>query len=206
MYEIPANTSPPAGAVILLHGWGANGKDLVPLAEALRLPQLRYVALEGEVEVPLTGGYGKGWFMFPPTETASEEIASSRKQIVSTIDRLVAEDIPPEKIILMGFSQGGSMALNVLVKGRRKVGCVVVMSGFFLNYETIDQQDNLPVEVPIFAVHGTYDNIVPMNLARDSLLVLDEAGFSVEWHEYPCEHRIVVEELQDIRAFIEKIL
>jgi len=206
VYEIPAKTDPPAGAAILLHGWGAYGRDLIPLAEALQLPQLRYVALEGKIDVPMTGGYGKGWFEFPPTEAAPEEIASSRKQIVNAIDQLVTEGIPQEKIFLMGFSQGGSMALNTLVKGERKVGAVVVMSGFFLDQESLKQKDTLPADVPIFAGHGTYDNLVPLHLAKESILSLNDAGFSVEWHEYPCEHRIMVEELQDIRTFLDKVL
>jgi phospholipase/carboxylesterase len=206
MYDISPQTLPPDGAIILLHGWGANGKDLLPLAEALRLPRLRYVALEGKIDAPMTGGYGKGWFMFPPTESATEEIKSSRRQIMAAIDRLIDEGISAEKIVLMGFSQGGSMALNILVNSQKKVGAVVVMSGFFLDQEALKQKDNLITETPIFAGHGTHDNLVPLHLAKESILSLNDAGFVVEWHEYPCEHRIMVEELQDIRAFLEKVL
>ncbi|HIC51748.1 MAG TPA: hypothetical protein EYO96_03730, partial [Candidatus Marinimicrobia bacterium] len=91
MYDIPSNRLSPVGAVILLHGWGANGKDLLPLAESLRLPQLRFLALEGKVDVPMTGGKGKGWFMFPPTKSAPNEITDSREQIVDAIDKLIEE-------------------------------------------------------------------------------------------------------------------
>ncbi len=131
MYDIPPKTLPRDGVIILLHGWGANGKDLLPLAEALRLPRLRYIALEGKIDAPMTGGHGKGWFMFPPTKSATEEINSSRRQIVAAIDKLTDEGVPAEKIVLMGFSQGGSMALNTLINSQKKVGAVVVMSGFF---------------------------------------------------------------------------
>ena len=205
MYDIPSNRLSPVGAVILLHGWGANGKDLLPLAESLRLPQLRFLALEGKVDVPMTGGKGKGWFMFPPTKSAPNEITDSREQIVGAIDKLIEEGLPEEKIVLMGFSQGGSMALNTLVKSRRKLGGIVVMSGFFMDQESLKQNNSFPFETPIFAGHGTYDNLVPFHLAKESILTLNDAGFSVEWYEYPCEHRIVVEELQDIRLFLGRV-
>ena len=77
---------------------------------------------------------------------------------------------------------------------------------FFLDQESLKQKDNLITETPIFAGHGTYDNLVPLHLAKESILSLNDAGFTVEWHEYPCEHRITVEELQDIRVFLEKVL
>ena len=80
----------------------------------------------------------------------------------------------------MGFSQGGSMALNTLVKSRKQLGGIVVMSGFFMDQESLKQNNSLPLETPIFAGHGTYDNLVPFHLAKESILTLNDAGFSVE--------------------------
>ena len=205
MLDIPPKLKPEAGTVIVLHGWGANSRDVELLAEALRIPSIRYIIPEGKYDVPGTGGRGRGWYSLPPDEKAKVEMVESRKQIFKILDDLEGSGTPANKIVLMGFSQGGSMSLDVLLNYRKSIAGVISLSGFLLDSDGIKKRSKLPLEIPIFAGHGTYDPLIPIDHGKSSIMALKERGFEVEWHEYPTDHRVVIEEIEHVRQFLHKI-
>lgn len=209
MIDIPPAQFPAVGTVIVLHGWGANGRDVEPLALSLRLARIRYVIPEGQVDVPGTGGMGKGWFTFPVAESSEDERDDSIRQISHLVDTLDGSGTPPEQIVLMGFSQGASLCLDVAFAYPRTVAGIISLSGFVvpLLRDRIRRAgaESLPLKIPIFAGQGKMDAIVPLETGKSSFEALIEKGFNVEWHEYDAGHHVVVEELEDVRAFISRV-
>lgn len=206
MIDIPPPRPPAKGTVVLLHGWGANSLDVEPLAQSLRLSRIRYLIPEGRVEVPGTGGRGKGWFTFPVSDRSEHERQESMKQVSSILDSLSESGTPAEQTVLMGFSQGASLCLDVAFDYPKSVAGIISLSGFVIPQlqDRIRRvnTDSLPLHIPLFAGHGKLDPIVPMEMGKSSFDVLREKGFEVQWHEYDAGHHVVVEELEDIRAFL----
>lgn len=201
---------------MVLHGWGGNGRDVELLAHALRIANLRYIIPEGEYDVPGTGGLGKGWYSLPLDEKAHRERISSRKKICKILDNLTEAGTPADRVVMMGFSQGASMSLDVALNYRavgggndsgrkQRIAGVVSLSGFLLDAEEIPRRTDLDTDIPIFAGHGTFDPLIPLQEAKASIMSLTKAGFSVEFKEYPFDHRVGIEELEDVRAFLTRL-
>lgn len=190
---------------MVLHGWGANCRDVELLAEALRIPNLRYIIPEGQYDVPGTGGRGKGWYSLPLDEKSKIERMESRKQLFRILDELEKKGTYTDKIVLMGFSQGASMSLDVLLNYRKSIAAVISLSGFLLDADKIRQRSNLPTKIPIFAAHGTLDPLIPLEQGKSSIMTLKDVGFNIEWHEYPVDHRVVIEEIEHVRQFLNRL-
>ena len=201
----PSKTEPCAGAIVILHGWGANCRDLVSLADSLTTNGFRFLFPEGPFDVPGTSGEGKGWFAFPPTESFETERQKSRSEIFQILDDLKREGVPSDRIFLIGFSQGASMCLDVALNYKHRVAGVAVLSGFLMDQEILPDRNDLPISLPIFWGHGLYDPLIPIKLGKQSRHALVDAGFHVEWHEYPMAHQIVPEELEDVRQFLDEL-
>ena len=105
-------------------------------------------------------------------------------------------------IIIMGFSQGAAMALDVMLNIEHRVRAVICLSGFLMNGGEIQSQTNSPKTTPVFAAHGLYDPILPFKQSKKSLQVLKDAGFDLTWREYQMEHEIVPEEVDAIQDFL----
>ncbi|MFQ6673154.1 MAG: alpha/beta hydrolase [Fidelibacterota bacterium] len=222
MLVIPAAQPPETGVAIILHGWGANSRDVEPLTGALRMPTLRYLIPEGRFEVPGTGGQERGWYTFPLTERSNEERLESRQELFGILDNLGHEGTPPDKVVLMGFSQGGSMSLDVALNyhpgrepsgpenpvapGEQRVAGVISLSGFLLDSDSLEHRGSLPAGIPVFAGHGTLDPIVPLEQGKATIMTLADLGFEVEWHEYTAGHHVVAEEVEDVRRFLKQVL
>ena len=105
-------------------------------------------------------------------------------------------------IIIMGFSQGAAMALDVMLNIEHRVRAVICLSGFLMNEGEIQSQKNSAKTTPVFAAHGRYDPILPFEQTKRSLQVLKDAGFDLTWREYQMEHEIVPEEVDAIQDFL----
>ena len=130
MIEILPQRFPQIGTLILLHGWGANGYDLVPLGESLNFKNAHFLFPEGQGTVSGGCGAGKSWFTFPVNENSQRDRLNSREQIFLCISELTQKGINPKTIILLGFSQGACMAIDVSLNYSETVGGIVVLSGF----------------------------------------------------------------------------
>lgn len=170
-------------AVVFLHGYGANGADLLGLADPLgeHLPDTLFVAPDApEMVAGMPNGYQ--WFPIPWIDGSSEEeSARGMMQAVSDLNAyldalMVDEDLLPEQVVLMGFSQGTMMALHVAARREDAVAGVVAFSGRLLSPDTL--KDEAVSRPPILLVHGDQDDVVPPQSLPEAAEALQEAGWT----------------------------
>ncbi|WP_299827025.1 alpha/beta hydrolase [uncultured Roseobacter sp.] len=168
--------------VVFLHGYGANGADLLGLAYPLaeHLPDTLFVAPDAP-EACAGAPMGFQWFPIPWIDGSSEE--ESMRGMMQAIDDLnafldalmVDEDVLPEQVVLFGFSQGTMMALHVAPRREDAVAGVVGFSGRLLSPETLT--DEVVVRPPVLLVHGDADDVVPPQSLPQAAEALQEAGW-----------------------------
>ena len=168
--------------VVFLHGYGANGADLLGLADPLgeHLPDTLFVAPDAPESVAgMPNGYQ--WFPIPWIDGSSEEesargMASAVDDLNAYLDALmVDEDVLPEQVVLFGFSQGTMMALHVAPRREDEVAGIVAFSGRLLSPETL--KDEARVRPPVLLVHGDADDVVPPASLPAAAEALQEAGW-----------------------------
>ena len=202
--------SPPRAAVIWLHGLGADGHDFEPIVPELRLKQaVRFVFPHAPVQ-PVTINQGmrmRAWydiFQFGGGREDDKGIRASQALIVKLIEE---QPVPPEKIVLAGFSQGGAIALQTALRYPKPLAGVMALSTYLPLAATLAaERAAANAQVPIFMAHGTYDDVIPIQRAHDSKNVLEKLGCRIEWHDYPMPHSVCGDEVRDISAFLARLL
>ncbi|WP_050931319.1 alpha/beta hydrolase [Aestuariivita boseongensis] len=168
--------------VVFLHGYGANGADLLGLADPLgeHLPDTLFVAPDAPEQIPgMPWGYQ--WFPIPWIDGSSEEeaargMAAAVDDLNAFLDALmVDEDVLPEQVVLFGFSQGTMMSLHVAPRREDPVAGVVAFSGRLLEPDLL--ADDVVSRMPILLVHGDADDVVPPQSLPQAAEALQEAGF-----------------------------
>jgi phospholipase/carboxylesterase len=202
--------SPPQAAVIWLHGLGADGHDFEPIVPELRLAKpVRFVFPHAPVQ-PVTINQGmrmRAWydiFQFGPGREDDKGVRASQKLIEKLIEE---QPVPPEKVILAGFSQGGAIVLQTALRYPKKLAGVMALSTYLPLAATLSAERNAAnAQIPIFMAHGQYDDIIPIQRAKASKEALEKLGYKMEWHEYPMPHSVCGEEVRDISAWLSKLL
>ena len=170
-------------AVVFLHGYGANGADLLGLADPLgeHLPDTLFVAPDAP-EACAGAPMGFQWFPIPWIDNSSEEEAE-RGMVQATQDLnafldalMVDEDLLPEQVVLFGFSQGTMMALHVAPRREDAVAGIVAFSGRLLSPESL--KDDAISRPPVLLVHGDADDVVPPQSLPEAAEALQEAGWT----------------------------
>ncbi len=183
----------PTSLVFLLHGWGANGQDLISVAHMWQrhFPETLFICPEAP-EVCDANPMGFQWF--PLGDWSPEEFRkgaeNSRIKLDSFIHAKMEEfNIPPEKVILMGFSQGMMMALSVGLRQKIAFGGVLGYSGAL-----IDEDETLPetyAKPDICLIHGEGDNVVTIDRHDDAVEWLKTHNYHIESLKIPrLEHGI----------------
>ena len=176
-----------SSVVVFLHGYGADGNDLLGLAEPLapHLPDTVFVAPDAP-EICATNPGGFQWFPIPWIDGSSEE-AADRSMEQSIIDLnayldsvLEEEGMTADQMILFGFSQGTMMSLHVAPRRDEPFAAVVGFSGRLLQPESLE--DELKTRPPVLLVHGDQDDLVPVQSLQDAGQALSELGFEVYAH------------------------
>jgi len=170
-------------AVVFLHGYGANGADLLGLADPLaeHLPDTLFVAPDAP-ENCAGSPFGYQWFPIPWIDGSSEEESSrGMQQAVEDLNAfldalMVDEDLLPEQVCLFGFSQGTMMSLHVAPRREDPVAGLVAFSGRLLEPELL--ADEVQSRMPILLVHGDQDDVVPVQSLPQAAEALQNAGFS----------------------------
>lgn len=173
--------------VVFLHGYGADGADLLGLAEPLapHLPGVAFYAPDAP-ERSVNNPMGYQWFPIPWLDGSSEEKAReakarSVKALNAYLDKILADEgLTPDRMIVIGFSQGTMMALDILPRRDAEIAGIIGFSGRLLDPEKLASEAK--VKPPILLVHGDQDPMVPfedMGLAGEAL---QKAGFTVYGH------------------------
>ncbi len=169
--------------VVFLHGYGANGADLLGLADVLgeHLPDTLFVAPDAPETIPGMPS-GLQWFPIPWIDGSSEEEAergllAAADDLNAFLDALmVDEDVLPEQVVLFGFSQGTMMALHVAPRREDELAGVVAISGRLMAPELL--KDEVVSRPPILLIHGDADDVVPPQSLPEAAQALQEAGWT----------------------------
>jgi len=168
--------------VVFLHGYGANGADLLGLADVLgeHMPDTLFVAPDAPETIPMMPT-GYQWFPIPWIDGSSEEEAerglmAASDDLNAFLDALmVDEDVLPEQVLLFGFSQGTMMALQVAPRREDDIAGIVAFSGRLLRPDLL--KDEVVVRPPILLVHGDQDDVVPPQSLPEAAETLQGAGW-----------------------------
>ena len=198
-------------AVIFLHGYGANGADLLGLAAVLAeyMPDTLFLAPDAP-EVNAMSEAGLQWFPIPWIDGSSEEDAmlglrSASQDLNAYLDGVMIDfDLLPEQVIVFGFSQGTMMALHVIPRRDEAIAGLVVFSGQLLEPEAL--VDDARAFLPILLVHGDQDDVVPIAALPKAVEGLQAAGFKDVYAHVMKDgaHGIAPDGLQVALAFMRK--
>ncbi|MEJ2274116.1 MAG: dienelactone hydrolase family protein [Woeseiaceae bacterium] len=205
-----ATGEPPVGSVIWLHGLGADGHDFEPIVPELHLPDelpLRFVFPHAPVRpVTINGGMAmRAWYDIISLDAEGRADADGVRESTAILEALIAREIErgiaPEHIVIAGFSMGGAVAINTALNTNHKLAGLMALSTYLPLPQELDDTTGSR-DLPVFMAHGTFDPMLPMQLGKMSFERLTEAGFTIEWHEYPMPHAVCAEEIQAIRAWL----
>jgi len=214
---IEIDTAPnPGVSIIWMHGLGADGNDFVPLVGELDLsglPGIRFVFPHANtMPVTINGGYVmRAWYDILGNDLVRHEdeagLRSSQAQIEALIAREKARGVPAGRIILAGFSQGCAMALQTGLRHPETLAGLMCLSGYVpLANKLSNERSEASLATPIFMVHGRSDGVIPIARAEQSRDLLKALSYRVEWHEYMMQHSLCQEEIDDIGAWLKKVL
>ncbi|MFM2056900.1 MAG: hypothetical protein RLY71_1285 [Pseudomonadota bacterium] len=206
----------PVASIVVLHGLGADGSDFVPIARELDLSAIgpvRFVFPHAPVRpVSLNSGMRmRAWYdIYPPGPARREDevgLRASVLEVQALLDAESARGIPPERTVLMGFSQGCAMTLLAGLRAPQRLAGLAGLSGYLpLAASTAAERSAANRDVPLFLAHGRFDPVVVPErglAARDMLVAL---GYEVEWHDYPMEHSVCQEEIGDLNDWLLRVL
>jgi phospholipase/carboxylesterase len=184
--ERPAASGKADSLVIFLHGYGADGEDLIGLAAPLapHLPNTRFLAPNAPERCP---GNPMGWQWFPipwldgsPEELARSSAARSARLLDEWLDEVEAGGMAPGRTVLVGFSQGTMMALQVGLRRAEQVAGIVGFSGRLLDPGHLAAE--ITARPPVLLVHGDQDPVVPFASMAEAAEALAVAGVETRTH------------------------
>ncbi len=206
----------PRASVIVLHGLGADGHDFVPIVQELELAAagaLRFVFPHAPMRpVTINAGYVmRAWYDILGNDLQRQEdeagLRASQAEIEALIERERQRGIDASRIVLMGFSQGCAVSLLTGLRYPERLAGIVGLSGYLpLAASTAAERSAANADVPIFLAHGRLDPIVTFARGAASRDALRALGHDVEWHEYPMEHSVCLEEITDLSQWLTKAL
>lgn len=206
----------PVATIIILHGLGADGSDFVPIARQLDLSSVgpvRYVFPSApSMPVTINGGYTMpAWYDILGADLLSRQDEAGMRQSQTAIEALIAREksrgIPAQRIVLAGFSQGCAMALMTGLRHSERLAGIAALSGYLpLADKLAAERSEANQAVPIFMAHGTHDGVVQLPRAQASREALTALGYAVQWHEYRMEHSVCPEEVDDLQAWLRRVL
>jgi phospholipase/carboxylesterase len=202
--------SQPQAAVIWLHGLGADGHDFEPIVPELAVAQpLRFIFPHAPVR-PVTINQGmrmRAWYDIFQFGGGAEDEAGIRESQRLVEDLIKQQPLPSNRIVLAGFSQGGAVVLQTALRHREPLAGVLALSTYLPLSATLEAERSAANRgLPIFMAHGQYDDIIPLARAEQSRRMLEKLGYPVEWHAYAMPHSLCPQEIEDICAFLGRIL
>ena len=204
----------PGWSVIWLHGLGADGNDFVPIVpELLRpdWPAIRFVFPHAPVRaVTINGGARmRAWYDIRDMDLSNRADAEGVDQSIAQVEALIAREhergVPPARVLLAGFSQGGAIALAAGIRRREPLAGLIALSTYLpLGAATLQPLTAEARTQPVFMAHGLHDPVVPYTGGKRSRDALRDAGFEVDWHAWPMAHQVCAEEIGALSAWMTR--
>lgn len=186
-HRAPASGAPPEWLVVLLHGLGSNGADMIAFADywTKALPDAAFVAPDAPTPCPDAEG-GFQWISKrPPGDPRMlGEVEEAAPAIDAFVDaELAAAGLPPDRLALVGFSQGAVMALHVGLRRAVAPAAVLAYSGGLVGAERLP--DEITARPPVMLIHGEQDPVAPIYAMHVAVWALEELGVAVHGHAVP---------------------
>jgi len=179
----PRAGGPPRQLIVLLHGVGADGNDLIALAPALarRLPGAAFVAPDAPEPCDMAP-FGCQWFSL--RDRRPEALLLAVQSVAPLVDAFIDAELEryrlaDDRLALVGFSQGAMTALYVALRRPRAVAAVLGYSGALLGGEQLTEEARS--RPPVYLVHGDADEVVPVQATYAAVAGLQAAGIPVQW-------------------------
>ncbi len=218
--RVVERTPDPKQTVVLLHGFGAPGDDLVALAQYIDAPA-RFVFPEAPLELGGLYGDSRAWWLLDLAELEAQlrtgavrdrrsevppGLADARTLAMRFIDDVQAQfSISNTELVLGGFSQGAMLALDVALHLEATPSALVLMSGTLLAESVWKPRMSKLETVPVFQSHGQHDALLPFSIAELMRDQLRGAGAAIEWFEFHGGHEIPPAALDDLGRFLRAI-
>jgi phospholipase/carboxylesterase len=209
--------------VILLHGFGAPGDDLVQLANALEGPAgTRWLFPEGPLQLTMGYGDSRAWWLIDMARLEADRLAgrirdlskevppglSQARQVLEAFVTALPRALPVDyhKTIIGGFSQGAMLTCDLVMRTAIPFAALIQLSGSLLAQQEWRPSIAKRAGLPVFLCHGTQDPILPYQMAerlRDALVTV---GLAVQWHSFRGGHEIPMPILAQLSGFIGRTL
>lgn len=206
----------PRATIIIVHGLGADGTDFLPIADELKLSAVgpvRYLFPRAPVRpVTINGGQPmRAWYDILGADLVRREDATGLRESMTAVSRLidreVARGVPAQRIVLAGFSQGCAITLGAGLRHAHRLAGLAGLSGYLpLSDTTAVERHDANVLTPLFLAHGRNDGVVPLARGVAGRDLLQGLGQPLEWHDYPMEHSVCMEEVQALQQWLLKVL
>lgn len=207
------------GTVIWLHGLGADGHDFEPIVPELNLAvhaDIRFIFPHAPVRpVTINGGVPmRAWYDVISLDKSGPQdeagIRGSAASLLQLIERERERGVDASRIVLAGFSQGGAIAMHTAMRVPQRLAGLMALSTWMplastIGEEVVDNSESQPRELPVLMAHGTFDPLLPLAAGQHAREIMQDAGFKVQWREYPMAHAVCAEEISEIRKWLVNI-
>lgn len=205
---------PVAASVIWLHGLGADGNDFAPLVPELRLPEdlsVRFIFPHApQIPVTINAGYiMPAWYdileMNLERKVDESQLIASAEAVQRLVEREIARGVASEKIILVGFSQGGAVVYHAGLTYEKSLAGLLILSSYFATHTTASIHA-ANQKTPILIQHGILDPVVNEALGQRAYRFLQDRGCNVDYESYPMEHTVCMEQVESMSKWIQSVL
>jgi phospholipase/carboxylesterase len=162
--------------------------------------------------VTINGGmHMRAWYDIVGFDGRAQEDEAGFVASAAAVRDLIAREqgrgIPTERIVLAGFSQGGAVSLYMAPRYPARLAGVMALSTYLpLASRFAAEQGPANRGTPIFMAHGLADPVLPVAMGLQARDLLKAQGYDVEWHQYPMPHSLCAAEIDDIRAYLHRVL
>ncbi|HUK50600.1 MAG TPA: alpha/beta hydrolase-fold protein, partial [Terriglobales bacterium] len=202
---VPTKEGKKFPTIIAVHGRGTDENDLIPLV--LELERTNITIISPRAPFPFPGG-GFTWYdiiqeVTPNPKTFDVSLGLFRKFIDET---MAAYPVDPDKLLLLGFSQGTVMSYSTALLHPESFRAVIALSGYIPLRSGLKFETSKLANFPFFISHGTYDQMIPLKYGQESVQFLKDAGAQVTYHEYSMAHEVRQETMRDLKNWLEQAL
>ena len=197
--------------VIALHGVSASDEEIEAAVAGVRTyissPSISWSFPKADRRAVgiLEGGQARAWYdvrSYDRTQMDEEGIDAATRQVEKIVRAVRRHASNPRRVVLMGFSQGGALALHAGLKTRGMVDGIVALATAVPFPDQIEPaQSGAP---PVFLGHGFLDRKVPFSMGRETYQILRSKGYEAEWHSYPYGHTSGPRQLRNVSAWLSR--
>lgn len=153
----------------------------------------------------------RGWYDIVDPDVSRKVdhmgIEESAAQLAALIQHEIESGMPSERIVLAGFSQGGVIVLHAGLRYDSPLAGILAMSTYFPTLASLEQvRSTANQHTPIMMAHGRNDPLIPVALGKTARDGLIDRGYAVQWHEYPIQHEVCQEEIQQVRIWLREVM